>query len=372
MLRVMVFFAVSLLAISSFAADFYVIPSGKRAVRTILVSPKATAEASGAALLAVIDDIDDNSADNPCLVLLEPGVYDIGANSLQMKAFVDVQGAGPEVSFLKGAPEAGASKDEGIVKAANDCAIRDLSIVSVGGGLQYLTGIACDETAFRAEGIEIDLEGAASVYGAHLRGSAAVLTMDHASIRIGAASTSAFGVLVNDGGSLVMSNFDIDVEYSATSSNYGYGFDITDGDLRLTNGQIKVGGRGENKGIFVGGFNPVTVYARDVEVTVNTPGAKHYAVYATINVDAKFVNCDLESVGVALYLDANIADPSTAFLAHSLATGNYQGIQLGSYCELNLAHNVINGGVHDLPSATDGVCNCAYNVSGTMEDVICP
>ena len=67
-------------------ADFYVIPvAGKRAKRTILVSPERTAAESGAALLSALNGITDNSSTNPYLIKIEPGIYDTGSKSIQMK-----------------------------------------------------------------------------------------------------------------------------------------------------------------------------------------------------------------------------------------------------------------------------------------------
>ena len=63
---------------SNVRADFYVIAAGKRAVRTILVSPKASAAESGTALLNAIAGITDNDRNKPYLIKIEPGIYDLG------------------------------------------------------------------------------------------------------------------------------------------------------------------------------------------------------------------------------------------------------------------------------------------------------
>jgi hypothetical protein len=70
-------FAVALSG-SAALADFYVIPAGKRAKRTVLVSPQSTPAASGTALLNALKGITDASVANLYLIIIEPGIYDIG------------------------------------------------------------------------------------------------------------------------------------------------------------------------------------------------------------------------------------------------------------------------------------------------------
>jgi len=58
-------------------ADFYVVASGKRAKKTILVSPKNTETESGTALRNAIAGITDAGESNPYLIIIEPGIYNI-------------------------------------------------------------------------------------------------------------------------------------------------------------------------------------------------------------------------------------------------------------------------------------------------------
>lgn len=62
--------------------------------RTLIVNPvQGDDEASGSKLLSVLAGISDSAEDNPYLVWLEPGVYDLGNAELQLKPYVTVQGA---------------------------------------------------------------------------------------------------------------------------------------------------------------------------------------------------------------------------------------------------------------------------------------
>ena len=74
-------------------------------VRTVVVGPVGDGSdtaANGAALLAALDSITDNSAVNPYLLRAEPGIYDLGAAFLNMKAFVVVEGSGVMITLFRG------------------------------------------------------------------------------------------------------------------------------------------------------------------------------------------------------------------------------------------------------------------------------
>jgi len=110
MLLVCIVVLIAVLSWSITWADFYVVASGKRAKKTILVSPKSTETASGTALLNAMSGITGAGESNPYLIIIEPGVYNIGTNSLQMNEYVDIQGSGENVTarpFVGHCPEIG-------------------------------------------------------------------------------------------------------------------------------------------------------------------------------------------------------------------------------------------------------------------------
>lgn len=75
-------------------------PSGLSLVRTVLVSPQADPATSGDALRAALDAITDATSAKPYLVKIEPGVYDLGQETLIMQPYVDVEGSGEGVTIL--------------------------------------------------------------------------------------------------------------------------------------------------------------------------------------------------------------------------------------------------------------------------------
>jgi hypothetical protein len=104
----------------------------------VVVSPKPgnTPQNNGTALLNNLAGI---SADvnNPYLIKLGPGIYDIGASSLQMKQYVDLEGSGENTTIITGHI---GDLFSGVVQGASNAEIRFLTVRNTGGGT-YENGI---------------------------------------------------------------------------------------------------------------------------------------------------------------------------------------------------------------------------------------
>ncbi|HEX3525688.1 MAG TPA: hypothetical protein VH988_01350 [Thermoanaerobaculia bacterium] len=98
---------------------------------TILVGPGATPAASGTALLNALTSIADNAASKPYLIKIEPGIYDLGTTTLNMKSYVDLEGSGQQATIIQGAGAADFSI--AVVNAAASSELRDLQVKSTGG-----------------------------------------------------------------------------------------------------------------------------------------------------------------------------------------------------------------------------------------------
>ncbi len=105
--------------------------------RTVVVSPVGTDAQNGSALLSALSGITDAAATKPYLLYIEPGTYDLGTSTLQMKQHVDIQGAGElktliisNVSGTVGETFCGT----GAVRGANDAELRFLTVRHAGNG----------------------------------------------------------------------------------------------------------------------------------------------------------------------------------------------------------------------------------------------
>ena len=101
----------------------------------IFVSPKPgdTPTTAGTALLNTLNGITDNSADNPYLIKIGPGIYDIGTSSLQMKQYVDIEGSGEKTTKITGTVTA-VWPPNGTINGASNAELRFLTVENTGVG----------------------------------------------------------------------------------------------------------------------------------------------------------------------------------------------------------------------------------------------
>jgi hypothetical protein len=108
--------------------------TGKIYVKTVLVSPVGTAQQNGTALLNALAGITTASSTNPYLLKIEPGTYDIGANSLVMKPYVDIEGSGENTTTITSVISSSSSTPKGTVQGDNYAEIRFLTVENTGNG----------------------------------------------------------------------------------------------------------------------------------------------------------------------------------------------------------------------------------------------
>lgn len=78
-----------------------------------------------------INAITDASADNPYLILIGPGIYDLGSSELIMKPYVYIKGAGKDITTLVGhrLDATGTNWSAGsFVKGVSNSSLRDLTV----------------------------------------------------------------------------------------------------------------------------------------------------------------------------------------------------------------------------------------------------
>ena len=94
-------------------------------IRTVLVSPvPGNPVASGTALRNALAGISSPSSSNPWLLKIEPGIYDVGTISLQMRSWVDIEGSGIGVTTIRGS----AADFNATINGANNAELRLLTV----------------------------------------------------------------------------------------------------------------------------------------------------------------------------------------------------------------------------------------------------
>jgi len=194
------------LSASAARADFYVIPVPQKASaanlykKTVVVSPGNTDTESGTALLTAIDAITDASSTNRYLILIEPGVYDIGTETFAMKSYVDVQGSGENVTKITGSvSNIPPAAKVGVVEGADNAELRFVTVENTGTStsvVAILNSGASPTLTF----VTASATGGYYRYGVSNNDSAAVLRNVTVAIDHPASSGLAIGV-ENEGGS---------------------------------------------------------------------------------------------------------------------------------------------------------------------------
>ncbi len=93
----------------------------------------ATSVENGTVLLDVLENITDASDSKPYLIKLEPGIYDLGSGSLNMKRNIDIEGSGEKNTSITSATT-GHLPNYPTVNGASDAEIRFLRIENTGTG----------------------------------------------------------------------------------------------------------------------------------------------------------------------------------------------------------------------------------------------
>jgi hypothetical protein len=127
-----------LMITTSYGASI-VIGGNYASIGTIVIispNPGDTQQANGTALLNTLAGITAD-ANNPYVIKLGPGIYDIGTNSLQMKEYIDIEGSGENTTIITGHI---GDVSSGVVQGASNAEIRFLTVRNTGGG-EYAVAI---------------------------------------------------------------------------------------------------------------------------------------------------------------------------------------------------------------------------------------
>jgi hypothetical protein len=101
---------------------------GLQLVRTIFVSPTGNAQHNGLQLRSALAGIADSGAGNPYLVKIEPGVFDIGNNTLAVPEYVALEGSGAGVTRIQACVGIANSIAAFVFVLESNTALRDLAI----------------------------------------------------------------------------------------------------------------------------------------------------------------------------------------------------------------------------------------------------
>jgi len=185
--------------------------------RTVVVSPVGAATENGAALLNALAGLTGASVNNPYLLKIEPGVYNLGANSLQMQEGVDIEGSGEKTTIITA--QAYSSMNAGTVMGANSSELRFLSVTNTGGGgSPYAIAIYYDSVNASAKLTHVTAAASTGPTNIAIRNVDSSPIMTHVTVLAGGPGDNSVGVW-NDNSAPTMT--DVYIYASDSTNNYG-------------------------------------------------------------------------------------------------------------------------------------------------------
>ena len=213
-----------------------VLPVGRSApngfTHTVIVSPDPDPVQAGRVLRQTVAAIVDASASNPYLVKVEPGIYDLQANSVFMRPYVDIEGSGEGITTITSALGTGS----GTVVGANNSELRYLTVKNTGEANQQVVAIFTETTSPRLSHVTAIASGGSENYGVHTSNGNPVLSYVTASASGGGQSFA----LANYNSVMTVLNSTFS---AADAASYNAGFVTTFGGTnRITSSTITASG----------------------------------------------------------------------------------------------------------------------------------
>jgi len=217
-------------------------------IRTVLVSPTpGNSVASGTTLRNALAAIPSPSSTDRWLVKIEPGIYDIGATSLQMRSWVDMEGSGIGVTTIHGSVD---MPFLGTINGADNAELRLLTVEAASANAIAMSNTSVSPRLYR---VKFTASGLAA-WGIRNFGSAPQIEeCEIITTSSGGTGSVAYGVVFRD------------YAYSGVRSS-------------ILRSKISVSGGATNYGVYMQDGQTVTLI-RNSQVTVNG-GATTYGIYA--------------------------------------------------------------------------------------------
>jgi hypothetical protein len=256
-------------------------------IRTALVSPvPGNPVASGTALRNALAGIPSPSAADPWLLKIEPGIYDIGATSLQMRSWVDIEGSGVGVTTIRGNVSPGSDFQNGTVNGANDAELRLLTVEASGSSVVAMVNWKASPRLYR---VKLVAQASSSVEG--LRNVQSAPLLDECEINASVStrrkglspSSEAYGIVfraevVGPRSSIVRSK----VVVTGAAKNYGLHLVMAQTVTEIRDSRIDVAGGQKTYGIYAQGVSwgiNENLALRNVEVSSAKGSSASYGVY---------------------------------------------------------------------------------------------
>ncbi len=236
---------------------------------TIVVGPGATPTASGTELLNALTSIADNSASKGYLIKLDPGVYDLGDNRLQMKSFVDIEGSGRGITIVQGAGNLSGVTNTGVIRGANSAELRNLTVKGIGSGSRpFVIPISNEQTSPTLRDVAILSSGGTNHWG--IRNQTANPTVEDVNITVTATGGSTYGISNNGLSSPRIRRTEINVTNSGSGTTTGIFWDGLGVTVELREVRVDVSGTNIAYGVQQQGVGGIVLTIEDSTFNART------------------------------------------------------------------------------------------------------
>jgi len=320
----------------------------------------AVVATSGGEYTSPVDAVNDIASwcgtpgvNNPCLVQVMPGVYDIGTSGLILPEYVDLAGSGPNVTVLVGVKPLPDSTLNGMIQVSHS-AIRDITVECVGNPSgMYVSAISSQGTYLGLKNV--------SVYAVAESGASRYLS----AIYSRASETSIMDAKVEA------------VNNSSGGTRYGHAIDlynVTDGSLsRLnivsTSDNPSYTGTSRGVQVYSNLTTPNRVTIDDTRISATGGNAGNGIVYMSTGTDFHMdgVKVTEATVGFTGFL----YDQTSIFIDRSELVGTLKalGFSNGSTGATAFVSNSKVDGPIDPQTAT---LKCVGVIDGNYDPVVCP
>jgi hypothetical protein len=329
-------------------------PANGNYVRTLIVHPVLAGQpplvdalASGQRLLDILASVPLTG--EYWLLKLEPGTYDLGAQSLVMKYGVDIEGSGSSRSVIRASSPA-----LGAVVVAADGFLRHLGLELVATGGTY-AALRLSSVTTHLEDVQIDATGDTTTYGVQVEGTSLSRLVDVGVYVHGGGGTTAAAVAVlDDHSSAEMHRGQILAEEATSVS----GVLVNGGEATIDGAQI-FGQSGTNYSRAVAFLNGAqgTLHDIDARGIGGVAAAALYALDSQVDVDAGKLYSFSGTTSRAIDC-ATAGSGSNLQVERTLLQGQNHAFRGNAGCVAYLAFDTIAGPV----SANGASLKCAASV----------
>lgn len=177
--------------------------------------------------VTAVNSVIGASANNPYLIKIMPGVYDIGQNNIAMKEFVDIEGSGEGITTITGNLEG----TPGLLQGAANCELRFIKIKNTADWQAYGVIVSGPSPFIKMNKITIEMNESSATTAILNNGDASISDLqiissnnaikNNGTISLTKANINSNGVGIYNFGSAVITNSYINAPNGTAVNNNG-------------------------------------------------------------------------------------------------------------------------------------------------------